>query len=700
MKSDQKTLRGYFIIFFLCGLVAVAGVGLLLSQQYRQAKSDWTNRLSTAADGERIYIQSWLRERKGDVVFFSSPRHLHELTVEQQRQVHPSPSAVRTVNEHCDLSGEQRDYRGRTTLAVTRYIPEADWGLQTKIDRAEVLQGFYAQVAWKSAITAALLVGLFGVILFARWRRRQVDQLQAEVQRRREAEEATHKAAFYSRSLLEASLDPLVTISRDGKITDVNAATEAATGVPRDHLIGTDFCDYFTEPEKARHGYQEVFERGLVRDYPLAIRHVSGEVTDVLYNATVFRDEAGEIEGVFAAARDVTERKRAEEALRLANAYNRSLLEVSLDPLVTIGPDGRITDVNAATEAATGRSRAELIGTDFSDYFTEPEKARAGYQQVFREGSVHDYALELRHAGGQIMSVLYNASVYRDERGRVIGVFAAARDITERKRAEEEIRKLNQELEGRVIERTAQLEASNKELEAFAYSVSHDLRAPLRSIDGFSQILLNEYAAQLPGEARRYQHLVRNSCQQMGRLIDDLLTFSRLSRQPVHKSAVSTADLVEQCLKDLAAEQEGRRLKIEVGALPDCKADPVLLKQAWLNLLSNALKFTRQRKPAEISIGCVEIESEPVYFVKDNGVGFDMRYAHKLFGVFQRLHRAEDYEGTGVGLAIVQRMIHRHGGRVWAEAAVNHGAAFYFTLGGHSHDQRADRNPVGGRQSQ
>lgn len=250
------------------------------------------------------------------------------------------------------------------------------------------------------------------------------------------------------------------------------------------------------------------------------------------------------------------------------------------------------------------------------------------------------------------------------------------------------------EKETQLRQRAELLEQANKELEAFSYSVSHDLRAPLRAIDGFSRILLEEYAPQLVPEAQRYLRLVRGNAKQMGYLIDDLLTFSRLSRQPLQKQLVAPADLVRECLEDLRAEREGRRVEITIGdasaalrqgskqALPACEADPSLLKQVWINLLSNALKFTRHREVAVIEIGCREEDDEDVYFVKDNGVGFDMQYVGKLFGVFQRLHRAEEYEGTGVGLAIVQRIVHRHGGRVWAEAEVDKGATFYFTLGG------------------
>ncbi|WXG42233.1 MAG: PAS domain S-box protein [Candidatus Freyarchaeum deiterrae] len=266
------------------------------------------------------------------------------------------------------------------------------------------------------------------------------EALKAEIEELKQAEKKLHEASLYPRSLIEASLDPLVTISVEGKITDVNRATELVTGLSRDQLIGQDFSDYFTEPDKARAGYQQVFTEGFVRDYPLAIRHISGRITEVLYNATVYKNEAGEIQGVFAAARDITERKQAEEKLHAASLYARSLIEASLDPLVTINAEGKITDVNKATEEVTGVPREQLIGSDFSDYFTEPKKAEEGYLKVFTEGLVRDYPLAIRHKSGKITDVLYNATVYRNDAGEIQGVFAAARDITERKQAEERVR--------------------------------------------------------------------------------------------------------------------------------------------------------------------------------------------------------------------------------------------------------------------
>jgi PAS domain S-box-containing protein len=262
-----------------------------------------------------------------------------------------------------------------------------------------------------------------------------VSSIARDITERRRADEKLRAASLYARSLIEASLDPLVTISPEGKITDVNEATIKVTGIEREKLIGTDFSDYFTEPDKAREGYQQVFSRGSVTDYPLTIRHRDGGVTDVLYNASVYRDTQGEVLGVFAAARDVTEQKRASQ-------YARSLIEASLDPLVTISPAGKITDVNEATIKVTGVERQKLIGTDFSDYFTEPNKAREGYQRVFAEGFVTDYPLTIRHRDGRLADVLYNASVYKDASGNVLGVFAAARDVTAQNQASQYARSL------------------------------------------------------------------------------------------------------------------------------------------------------------------------------------------------------------------------------------------------------------------
>jgi PAS domain S-box-containing protein len=262
---------------------------------------------------------------------------------------------------------------------------------------------------------------------------------------------AQKQASQYARSLIEASLDPLVTISPEGKITDVNEATVKVTGAAREKLIGADFANYFSEPEKAREGYRRVFSEGFVTDYPLTIRHTDGRPTDVLYNASLYKDARGSALGVFAAARDITAQKQASQ-------YARSLIEASVDPLVTISPEGKITDVNEATVKVTGAPREKLIGADFANYFTEPEKAREGYQQAFAKGFVTDYPLTIRHFDGRLSHVLYNASVYMDVNGKVLGVFAAARDVTPLKKAEVELA----EQRSRELDRLAELERFQK----------------------------------------------------------------------------------------------------------------------------------------------------------------------------------------------------------------------------------------------
>jgi len=403
-------------------------------------------------------------------------------------------------------------------------------------------------------------------------------------------------------------------------------------------------------------------------------------------------------------------RKQFELEDRRASLYARSLIEASLDPLITISTEGKIMDVNKSTELVTGLSRDNLIGSDFSDYFTEPERAREGYKLVFMQGAVRDYPLAIRNVSGQVTEVLYNASVYKDDVGAVQGVFAAARDVTELRRMQKELKAAHDELELRVKERTNELqkanealeseikerkeveklieyrtrllEVTNKELESFSYSVSHDLRAPLRAIDGYSRMILRDQADKLDKEAIRKFGLIRSSTQMMGKLIDDLLSFSRLGRLEISMSSLDMESLINDVWKELQIIYPSRKLNIHMATMPSGWGDQTLIRQVYSNLLSNAIKYTQSRSEACIETGGYTDGDENIYYVKDNGVGFDMDYYDKLFGVFQRLHSADDYEGTGVGLAIVQRIIHRHGGRVWAEAEVEKGAVFYFTLHG------------------
>jgi PAS domain S-box-containing protein len=493
-------------------------------------------------------------------------------------------------------------------------------------------------------------------------------------------------AAQYARSLIEASLDPLVTISPEGKITDVNQATEHATGMIRRELIGTDFSDYFTEPDKAREGYQQVLREGSVTDYPLALRQVSGKVMEVLYNASVYRNEKGDVSGVFAAARDITERKKAEQEVVHLGLRNQLILDSAGEGIYGLDIDGRCTFVNPVASQMFGFTVDEFIGRHFHPmvHHTKPDgspypKEECPVLAAYKQGAVHRGEDMYWRKDGSSFPVEFISTPIL-EAGKITGAVVAFRDITDSKRAEEELRKYHEQLEELVRERTGQLETANKDLEAFAYSVSHDLRVPLRAIDGFSHQVLKRYEDKLDDEGKRYLNVVRDNTKKMSQLIDDILAFSRMGRLGLSVSEVNMEELVHAVFEELKPTLAERELTIEIKPLPLCHGDPSMLRQVLVNLLGNAIKFSRPKDAALIEVGGYAEGAENIYYIKDNGAGFDMQYADKLFGVFQRLHGVAEFEGTGIGLAIVKRVITRHGGRVWAEGKVDEGATFYFSL--------------------
>jgi PAS domain S-box-containing protein len=475
----------------------------------------------------------------------------------------------------------------------------------------------------------------------------------------------------------------ILMLDPQGNIASWNAGAERIKGYQAEEILGKHFSAFYPpdavaerRPERA---LQTAATEGRFEDEGWRVRKDGSQFwANVVI--TALRDEAGNLIGFSKITCDLTERKRKEETIQryadIVGNVQVGLVILRLEDLENI-QSFRIVAMNPAASQITTVPAEQVVGKKLLEvgpaaYGTKMPEV---FADVVRSGTGRNIdEFHYRHEGAEGIYSIKAFPLPND----CVGL--AFEDITERKHTEEEILRLNEQLKQWVIE----VENANKELEAFSYSVSHDLRAPLRAMDGFSRIVLEDCASELSKDAQRYLQLVRDSAQQMGRLIDDLLNFSRLSRQPLQKRPIAPVELVRRVLEDLRREQEGRQVEIALGELPACQADPALLKQVLVNLLGNALKYTRVRERALIEIGCHESGSqadERVYFVKDNGVGFDMRYAHRLFGVFQRLHRTEEYEGTGVGLATVQRIIHRHGGRVWAEAEVDQGATFYFTLG-------------------
>lgn len=377
--------------------------------------------------------------------------------------------------------------------------------------------------------------------------------------------------------------------------------------------------------------------------------------------------------------------KKNEIALSESRQRYREVFETASDCifLIDVRTDGQFLHYhfNPATERVVGLNAVEAAGRTPEQIFP-PDVAQAvtaNYQRCIAQGAPIDYDETIIGARNKRYQFHTTLIPLKDAEERVYRLVGIAHDITARKEAEAVLRQSRDELEARVQERTAELRQVNEELEAFSYSVSHDLRSPLRRVAGFTDILMSGHAQELSSEARELVTMTRDSALQMNEMIEALLSLSRIDRQPLNPRPVNLTALVRETLTDLQAEQQGN-MDIRVANLPDCTGDPVLLRQVFVNLLSNAMKYSRNRPVPVIEVGFKAEDNETIYYVRDNGAGFDMQCAKKLFGVFERLHSAEEFSGTGVGLSIVRRILHRHGGGIWAEAAVDKGATFYFTL--------------------
>lgn len=488
---------------------------------------------------------------------------------------------------------------------------------------------------------------------------------------RRQAGEALRQSEERLRLMIESVKDyALIMLDPDGRVVSWNNGAQRIKGYTAEEIIGQHFSRFYPAPDVSSglpgKALTTAAAEGRFEHEGWRVRKDGSQFwADVIITAV--RDQGGRLLGFVKVTRDLTERKRAEEE------RNR-FFNVSRDLMCIAGFDGFFKALNPAWEPTLGFSRQELQARPFIEFVHPDDRAATLFQSE-------------KIAAGQETIHFENRYVCRDGSYRWLAwgarpvvpeqlIYATARDVTEQKRAEERIQRLNEELK----RHAEQLETANKELEAFSYSVSHDLRAPLRHIDGFVKLLDKQAREKLDERSRRYLSIVADSARQMGVLIDDLLVFSRMSRTELRRSKVALNALVHEAVDALQMETSGRRITWKIGELPEVEADPAMLRQVWINLVANAVKYTRPRNPAEIEVGCAAANGEFVFFVRDNGVGFDMQYEHKLFGVFQRLHRAEEFEGTGIGLANVRRIISRHGGRTWAEGKPDGGATFYFSL--------------------
>jgi PAS domain S-box-containing protein len=485
--------------------------------------------------------------------------------------------------------------------------------------------------------------------------------------------EALQQAAKKERAIFENALDVICTVDAEGKFIRISPSSIRVWGYRPEELIGRRYKEFLVseDVEKSEQAERDVLIGKALTDFENRYRTKDGRIVDMLWSAWWSETD----QAIFATGRDITERKCAETALRESEERYRLLFESNPHPIWVYDSDSlAFLAANQAAILHYGYSREEFLAMSIKD-IRPPEEVPALLESLSSvpSGQINAGTWKHRKKNGEIIEVEITSHqlTFAGRSAEIV----LANDVTERKRAEKAINELNTNLE----KRSAQLEQANKELEAFSYSVSHDLRAPLRAIDGFSRILLEDYSDKFDADGARIMDVIRSNTQNMGRLIDDLLAFSRLGRKAIERSPIDMTELARNVSQSSLASTR-REPTFILEPLPPAYGDPALVRQVFVNLLSNAAKYSRTRDEIVIEVGGHSENGESLYYVKDNGVGFDMNYANKLFGVFQRLHSVEEFEGTGVGLAIVQRIIHRHGGRVWANGKVNGGATFYFTL--------------------
>lgn len=510
----------------------------------------------------------------------------------------------------------------------------------------------------------AAVIGLAAIII-----------LRKDLSARRRVERALGENEKRLRLMVDSVKDyAIFMLDPRGYVVSWNTGAQNIKGYAPNEIIGQHFSKFYI-PEAVRDGMPEKVlgeakEKGRFEGEGWRVRKDGSRFwADVV--VTAIHDSDGQLLGFVKVVRDLSERRRSQQAREERDRF----FDLSSDMICIAGFDGYFKTVNPAWEQALGFSPQELLAKPFL-HFVHPDDRVATQieaEKLYRGGETLIFENRYLCKNGSYRNLAWSA---RSDIEKHL-IYATARDVTVQKEAQDQIMHLNDDLRTH----SAQMEVLNKELESFSYSVSHDLRAPLRHIDGFVKLLDKTSKEKLDERSQRYLNIIADATRQMGALIDDLLVFSRMGRAELRQTKVASDSLVHEAMDVVKGEVENRHVNWKLEPLPEVTADPAMLRQVWINLIANAVKYTRPRDPAEIEIGTRDSNNgEFIFFVRDNGVGFDMQYAHKLFGVFQRLHRADEFEGTGIGLANVQRIVHRHGGRVWAESKLNEGSTFYFSL--------------------
>lgn len=469
----------------------------------------------------------------------------------------------------------------------------------------------------------------------------------------------------YVRSLIEASLDPMVTIDLNGKITDMNAAFENITGLSREKIAGTNFTDYFTRTKLASEAYRDVFEKGSISDYHLTLTGAQEKQIDILLNGSVYKDDKGKVIGAVVTTRE-----------RLLSKYSLSLIEASLDPLITINSEGKITGMNQALVSITGMTREEITGSNFFDYFTEPEKAREVYEEAFKKGYVMNFPLTVRHKNGKLTDVLFNGSIYKDGRGNVLGIVIVARDVTEMKKFEKEL-----------IEAKSKAEVAMRSKQQFLANMSHEIRTPMNAIIGFTKVLLK---TDLSDKQKEYIDAIKLSGDALIVLINDILDLAKVDagKMTFEQAPFKIRNSISAMLHLFETKIQEKHIELIKEfdpAIPEVLlGDSVRLHQIIMNLVSNALKFTHKGNiTVKVKlIGETKDKATIEFEVKDTGIGIP---ENKLDAIFENFQQASSttsriYGGTGLGLAIVKQLVQAQGGNVAVKSKVGEGSSFCFTL--------------------